>query len=181
MQPPCNRGPGTVSAMAIKRTGKQIDDDGGGYRPQRNNAPWLAAGVAAAAAVIGLILVLAFVPGSSSAAATSDPAVSSPAPTATYAGGGGGGDGGTLAPLPPLTGNGGGLSLMLMGTVAKISDTSITLAGNGPSVTAAINGSIRMSGSVSGVSGIKVGDQVSVQLTGKSSSSLVATTIQDPA
>jgi hypothetical protein len=159
---------------------KQSADYGGGYRPPKSNAPLMALGVVAAAAVIGLILVLVFARSSSSAAA-SDPAVSYPSPTQTYAGGGSGGSGdGTLAALPPLSGNGGGLMYMLNGKVAAISGTSITLSGNGPSVTASINGSTQVTGDVTSVSGIKVGDQVTAQVSGQSSSSLVATAIQDP-
>jgi hypothetical protein len=160
--------------MANKRTA----DYGGGYPPPKSNAPLVAVGVVAAAAVIGLILVLLFAHSPTSSAASSEPTAGNPAPTQTYAGGGGGN--GTLAALPPLSGNGGGLMYMLNGKVAAISSTSITLAGSGPSVTAAINGSTQVTGNVTSVGGIKVGDQVTAQVSGQSSSSLVATAIQDP-
>ena len=69
---------------------------------------------------------------------------------------------------------------MLNGKVLAISGTSITLGGNGPSVTAAINGSTKFSGSVTSASGIKVGDQVVAEVAGQDSSHLVAVEIQDP-
>ncbi|MBR7826372.1 hypothetical protein KDK95_08670 [Actinospica sp. MGRD01-02] len=159
--------------MANKRTAGY-----GGYQPPKSNAPLMAVAVVAVAAAIGLLIVLVFANSPSSASAASDPTNGNPAPTQTYAGGGSGG--GTLAALPPLSGNGGGLMYMLNGKVAAISSTSITLAGNGPSVTAAINSSTQVSGDISSVSGIKVGDQVTAQVSGQSSSSLVATAIQDP-
>jgi hypothetical protein len=150
-----------------------------GYRPPKSNAPLMAVAVVAVAAAIGLLLILLFANNSPSSAASSGPTNGDAAPTQTYAGGGSGG-GGTLAALPPLSGNGGGLMYMLNGKVAAISSTSITLAGNGPSVTAAINSSTRFSGDITSASGIKVGDQVTAQVGGQSSSSLVVSAIQDP-
>lgn len=91
-----------------------------------------------------------------------------------------GGSGSGLPALPPLSGSGGGLQLMLSGKVLAISGTSITLGGNGPNVVARINGSTRVSGNVTSPSGIKVGDQVSAQVTGRNSSNLTAVAIQDP-
>jgi Domain of unknown function (DUF5666) len=161
--------------MANKRTAPQQYS---GYRPPKSNAPLLAVAVVAVAAVIGLLIVLVFANSPSTAAASDPTSGTNPAPTQTYAGGGSGG--GTLAALPPLSGNGGGLMYMLNGKVAAISSTSITLAGNGPSVTAAINSSTQFSGNITSASGIKVGDQVTAQVGGQSSSSLVASAIQDP-
>lgn len=143
----------------------------------------MAIAVVAPAVAIGLLLVLAFAGTPSSTAASSDPTGGDPAPAQTYAAGGGGSGGsagGGLGALPPLSGDGGGLTYMLNGRVAAISSTSITLAGNGPSVKAAIDGSTRVSGNVTEVSGIKVGDQVTAQVSGQSSTSLVASAIQDP-
>jgi len=91
----------------------------------------------------------------------------------------GGGSGG-LPALPPLNGNGGGLQYMLNGQVSAISATSITLSGSGPSVTAAITSSTQVGGNVTSVSQIKVGDQVTAQVGGKSATALVAMSIQDP-
>jgi hypothetical protein len=64
--------------------------------------------------------------------------------------------------------------------VLAISGTSITIGGNGPSVTAAITGSTRVTGTVRGISGVKAGAEVSAQITG-TSGHLTATAIQDPA
>lgn len=178
VKPRRNRRQGTVSVMANKQNRYSA-----GYRapqPPKSNAPLIALGVVAVAAVIGLVLVLTL--GKSPSTAAASGAGANPAPTQGYANGGNGnaGSNGSLAPLPPLGGNGGGLQYMLNGTVAAISSTSITLAGSGPSVTAAITGSTQVSGNVTSVSGIKVGDQVVAQVSGESSSSLVATAIQDP-
>lgn len=70
---------------------------------------------------------------------------------------------------------------MLNGKVVAISSTSITLGGNGPNVVAKITSATKVTGNVSSPSGIKVGDQVAAQVSGKSSSSYVADSIQDPA
>jgi hypothetical protein len=69
---------------------------------------------------------------------------------------------------------------MLAGRVVAVSPTSITLGGNGPSVTAKITKATQFSGKVHAISGVKAGDQVSAALTGASMTSLTAETIQDP-
>jgi hypothetical protein len=167
--------------MANKQSGQSTRYSAGygGPQPPKSNTPLIAAGaVVAVAAIVALVLVLTLGNSSTSAAASS-PGVN-PAPSQGYASGGTGSSSGALGQLPPLGGNGGGLTYMLNGTVSAISGTSITLAGSGPSVTAAINGSTKVTGKVTSVSGIKVGDQVVAQVSGQSSSSLVATAIQDP-
>jgi hypothetical protein len=81
----------------------------------------------------------------------------------------------------PGAGSGGPVSQMLViGTVTAVSGTSITIAGNGPSVTAAVTGSTRVTGQVSSIGGIKVGDLVSAQLTQRGGR-VIATAIQYPA
>lgn len=82
----------------------------------------------------------------------------------------------------PGGGPGGGQAsqMLVMGTVTAVSATSITIGGNGPSVTAAVTGSTRVTGRVGSIGGIKVGDQVSAQLT-QSGGRVVATAIQYPA
>ena len=51
--------------------------------------------------------------------------------------------------------------------------------GDGPSVTAAVTGATTITGTVHGIGGIKVGNEVSAQITG-TASHLTATAIQDP-
>jgi hypothetical protein len=66
------------------------------------------------------------------------------------------------------------------GKVTAVSATSITVAGPGHQVTAAVTSATKVSGRVSGIGGVKTGDLVSVQVTG-TDGKLTATTIQDPA
>jgi hypothetical protein len=161
------------------------DHDANQRRKQRLN-PLITAAVAVTAAAIGiaLALILLKTPGSSAASASGDPAGSSPG---GYSAGGipssgtQGGNGGGLPALPPLSGGGGGgLQLMLQGKVLAISSTSITLGGNGPDIVAKITGSTQVTGNVTSVSGIKVGDQVAAEVSGQSSADMTAVQIQDP-
>lgn len=64
--------------------------------------------------------------------------------------------------------------------VTAVSSTSITAGGAGHTVTAAVTRSTRITGKVSGISGIKVGDQVSAQIV-QNGGAASATAIQDPA
>ena len=68
----------------------------------------------------------------------------------------------------------------LIGKVVKVSSTSITIGGPGRSITARVTSSTRITGKVSAISGIKVGDQVSAQITEGNGSPTVAA-IQYPA
>jgi hypothetical protein len=68
--------------------------------------------------------------------------------------------------------------MMLSGRVLAVSDRSITIGGNGPSVTAAITRFTKITGAVSGIGGVRVGAEVSAQITG-TGSDLTATAIQD--
>ena len=71
-------------------------------------------------------------------------------------------------------------SLFLIGKVTGVSRTSITIGGPGRTVTAAVTGATRVTGKVSTITEIKVGDQVSAQIT-QGSSGNVAVAIADPA
>jgi hypothetical protein len=83
--------------------------------------------------------------------------------------------------LPGLSGNGNGqLQMILTGRVLAVSGAAITIGGNGPSVTAAVTGATKIAGTAHGIGGVKVGDEVSAQITG-TASHLIATAIQDPA
>jgi len=70
--------------------------------------------------------------------------------------------------------------MFLIGTVTAVSRTSITIGGPGHTFTAAITGATRVTGKVSAVTGIKVGDRVSAQIT-RSGAGNVAVSIADPA
>ncbi len=145
----------------------------------RGNPAWIMAAVAVVAAALGIAVSLALVRWPSSTASASSSPSSSGAPSSSAGGGGNGG----LPPLgaPPGSGSGSGsLRVDLIGKVLAVSSTSITLGGQGQSVSAAFTGSTRFGGAISGATGIKVGDEVSASLTG-TPSKLTVTTIQDPA
>jgi hypothetical protein len=144
------------------------------------NPGWVMGVVAVVAAAVGVAAGLVFVhwPGTAVAAG---PGASASAPASPSASAGGGGGNGGLPALPPLSGNGNGeMQVSLVGKVVAVSGTSITLGGNGPSVTAAFTGSTKFGGKVTSPAGIKVGDEVSATVTG-SSSKLTVASIQDPA
>ena len=82
-------------------------------------------------------------------------------------------------PAPP-PGRSQAIQLEMGGKVTAVSATSITVAGPGHQVTAAVTSATKVSGRVSGIGGVKTGDLVSVQVTG-TDGKLTATAIQDPA
>jgi len=91
------------------------------------------------------------------------------------------GSGGQAGPNGGFPGGAGGVAhAFLIGKVLKVSSMSITLGGPGRSITARVTSSTRITGKVSAISGIKVGDQVSAQITQGNGSPTVAG-IQDPA
>jgi hypothetical protein len=61
-----------------------------------------------------------------------------------------------------------------------VSATSITLDGGGQAITAAVTRATAITGKVTGISGIKVGDFVSALIIG-ANGKLTADSIQDPA
>jgi hypothetical protein len=134
--------------------------------------------VVAAAATFGVVDV-ALDEASGSPAASAAPSASAPAgdgssggpPSGTQFAPGGG------APLP----SGAAEHLLIGGTVTAVSATSITLGSGGQSVTAAVNHATKITGKVTRISGIKVGDLVSASLSGTSGGKLAADSIQDPA
>lgn len=128
----------------------------------------------AAAAGIGIVLAVDELAGSSGA----DPgAAGQPSALTPVAPGGNSQPGGGAL---PGTGPGGTGTLLLIGKVTAVSSTSITVGGPGHTVTAAVTRSTRITGKVSGISGIKVGDQVSAQIVHNDGAAR-ATAIQDPA
>ena len=82
--------------------------------------------------------------------------------------------------MPGQAGGSGVVTQMfLTGQVTAVSPTSITLAGNGPSITAAVTSQTKITGRVNSIAGIHVGDQVSAQIL-QSGGKTTATAIQYP-
>src|SRR5262249_58691780 len=102
------------------------------------------------------------------------------APGGGVPGGGAGPGGGAVPGGGTGAGPGQAGSLFLIGKVTAVSRTSITIGGPGGTVTAAVTGATRVTGKVSAVTGIKVGDQVSAQITQGGSGNVVVA-IADPA
>jgi hypothetical protein len=69
---------------------------------------------------------------------------------------------------------------MLRGKVAAVSSTSITIQGDSHTVTAAVTSSTSVTGKVSSIGSVRVGDVVSAQITERGGKA-TATAIQDPA
>jgi hypothetical protein len=129
-----------------------------------------AAVIAVLAAALGAGVALAIVNWPSASPTAASSASASPAP------GGGAGTGNA----PGGGGSGGTRQMLLVGKVTAVSSTSITIGGNGQSVTAAVTGSARFTGRVSSISGVRVGDEVTAQLTATGGTIMVSS-IQDPA
>jgi hypothetical protein len=81
-----------------------------------------------------------------------------------------------LPSLPP----GATERLEVGGPVTAVSATSITVGGGDHSVTAAVTRATKITGKVTGIGGIRVGDLVSASITG-TDGKLTANSIQDPA
>jgi len=119
-------------------------------------------------------------------AAGSTPSSSAPNAGSTPSGGaptGGAGSGTRLAPnaggaIPSIP-SGATLRLEIGGPVTAVSATSITVGG-GRGVTAAVTKATKVTGKVTSIGGVKVGDVVSASMTG-TNGKLTVTSIQDPA
>jgi hypothetical protein len=114
------------------------------------------------------------------------PAAASSSPSATAPGYGEPGNGQTLLPPQggggaiPTPGTGVEMSIQIGGRVTAVSVTSITIGGGVQAVTAAVTSATKVTGKVSSIGGVKVGDLVSATITG-TDGRLTADTIQDPA
>jgi hypothetical protein len=144
--------------------------------PARRVRPVLLLVIALLAAAAGIGIVLAAGELAGSSGATPGAAGQPSALTPVAPGGNSQPGGGAL----PGTGSGGTGTLFLIGKVTAVSSTSITVGGPGHTVTAAVTRSTRITGKVSGISGIKVGDQVSAQIVHNDGAAR-AIAIQDPA
>jgi hypothetical protein len=134
--------------------------------------------VASGAAFAVADAAISDVSGSPAASASAGPTPSSSAPP----GGTGGGTqvsppGGGLSSLPP----GAMEQLEIGGPVTAVSATSITIGSGSRAVTATVTSATKITGKVTGIGAIKVGDLVSASLAGPSDGKLTATSIQDPA
>lgn len=147
---------------------------GSGDRPRRWR-PLVLAVIAVAALVVGAGVTLAV----SSELSPSSPAAAnrSQSPVVT---GPGGSDGSSQLPGRALPGGTGTAQMFIAGRVQAITAASITLGAPGRAVTAAITGATRVSGRVTSAGQIKVGDNVSAQITVRDGKPVV-TSIQDPA
>jgi hypothetical protein len=134
----------------------------------------LTAVIAAAAGFLAVIAVRDL--SARPAAANSAASASGAAPSAGASAPGGG----TVPGAVPTPGGGQAYQVEIGGKVTAVSATSITVAGPGHQVTAAVTSATKVSGRVSAIGGVKAGDQVSVQATG-TGGKLTATAIQDPA
>jgi hypothetical protein len=155
--------------------------------PRRNGAGrgWLLALVAVVAAALAFGTVkLADHDLSGSPAASSTPASSTPGANGSGGEPSNGPGGGTQ--LPPQDGgasplpSGAIMQLEIGGLVTAVSTTSITIGSGGRAVTAAVTSATEITGKVTSIGGIKVGDLVSALVSG-TSGHLVASSIQDPA
>jgi hypothetical protein len=151
---------------------------GGPGRPGRRGMLLAVTAVVAAAAGFGIVTVaIRDVSGGPAASAT--PSASAP----NTGGSGGQPSGGThvrpqaggVPSLPP----GATESLEIGGLVRAVSATSITVGGSGQEVTAAVTRATVITGKVTSISGIKVGDFVSASISG-ANGKLTADSIQDP-
>lgn len=140
--------------------------------------PGILAAVIIAGAAAGAVVAAAVLHDSSSPAASGQsPGVSQQQPS-----GNGLPTGGGAVPGGALPGGGGsGSGMFVIGTVTAKTRSSITIGGQGgQTITATVTGATRVTGNVAGLGGIKVGDQVSAQLT-QDGGRVTAVAIADPA
>jgi hypothetical protein len=146
---------------------------GAGGPPGRPR-PLAVAAIAVAALAAGAGIMLAATRGAPSAPATPTSPPSAGSPYGVPGGSGGG----------ALPGSGGGTGsaeqIFIGGKVLAVSATSITIGGPSRSITAAVTSSTHITGQVAGISGVKVGDLVTAQIT-ENGGRAAATEIQDPA
>jgi hypothetical protein len=150
---------------------------GGGPR-RRWRPPFALVVIALVAAAAGAVVALAVhdisSPGPALAGSPSaQPSGLAPVPS-------GGTNPGGSGTSPGGGGPGGALTAFVVGRVSAVSGTSITIGGPAHSVTAAVTAATRVTGKVTGIHGIKVGDQVSAQLT-QNGGKFSVVAVQDPA
>jgi hypothetical protein len=134
--------------------------------------------VVAGAIGVGVTLALTRASATPAAAASSPstPGTGASAPSTPGAGGLAPGAAGGAAPNPGNEES----EISMLGTVTAVGPASITIGGNGLSVTATVTGATRVSGRVTSIGQIKMGDRVSAQMT-QSGSKVTAVAIEYPA
>ena len=138
--------------------------------PGRHLHPAVLVATGLVAAAMGAAVVLtAHALGGSPATPASQPTVQAPSQSGGNSGLGGGGGPGHAS-----------TEMFIAGQVTAVSGTSITIGGPGRSITATVTSSTRFTGRVSSITGIKVGDQVSAQLT-QNGDTVTAVSVSDPA
>jgi hypothetical protein len=148
----------------------------GGGPGRRTVRPLALAAVAVVALGAGAGVALAIGRGLDSSSSPSSAPSSQPSFSAPGAGSGIG-----IVPGGGAPGSGGSVvQTFIEGRVAAVSSTSITIGGPGQSLTAAITAATKVTGNVTSIGGVKVGDQVSAQIT-TSGGQPTVTAIQDPA
>ena len=159
---------------------------GGGDRLRRGLL-FVVTALVAGATGFGVVAVAVHDAAAVPTAASSTPSSSAPNAGSTPSGGaptGGAGSGTRLAPnaggATPSIPSGATLRLEIGGPVTAVSATSITLGGGGRGVTAAVTKATKVTGKVTSIGGVKVGDVVSASMTG-TNGKLTVTSIQDPA
>jgi Domain of unknown function (DUF5666) len=182
--PPPGAGASPAGTQDVRAGAQDVLPEGEpGHSPRRGSDGWFgrvgwlaAVAVVAAVAGAGLTVGLTRAPASPSAGA------SSPSTPSPGSGGGStapGGYGGNGAAPVPIGGN--EVShIEMIGTVTAVSATSITIGGQGLSVTAIVTSATKITGQVDSIQQIKVGDQVSAEMT-QSGSKVTALAIQYPA
>jgi hypothetical protein len=143
--------------------------------PKRRLRPAVLLLVALLAAAAGAGIVLAVDGLSGSSGGNPGPASQPSSLTPVAPGGNSQPGGGAL----PGTGSGGTGTLFVIGKVTAVSSRSITIGGPAHTVTAVVTISTRVTGNVSSIGAIKVGDQVSAQIT-QNGGRATATAIQYP-
>jgi hypothetical protein len=141
----------------------------GGPPPRRSGRGLIIAAAAVVAAVVGAGAALAVKewPSSSPPAASSNSLPNGQSGAGAGAGAGGGAEQGQY------------LHIVMEGKVTAISSNSITIQGSEHTVTASITSATKITGSASSVSAIKVGDDVSAEIT-RSGGQTVVDALQYP-
>jgi hypothetical protein len=141
----------------------------------RHRRPLALTAVAVAALAVGAGGAAAVIHELPQAAPPAAPPASAPAPAAS---GGGVFPGGGA--VPGGSSGSGTARLFMAGRVLAVTPTSITIGGPAHRVTATVTAATRVTGQVTSIRSVKVGDRVSAQIT-ESDGKATATAIQDPA
>jgi hypothetical protein len=138
----------------------------GGQPRRRNRRPLALTAVAVAALALGAGGAAAIIQGLPAALPPAAPSASPPASAPP----------GSVIP----GGSSGTARLFMAGRVLAVTPTSITIGGPAHRVTAAVTAATRVTGQVTSIRSVKMGDHVSAQITERAGKT-TATSIQDPA